>query len=167
MTLLAFDTVFGIPSHPLVVHAAVVLVPLAALALVATGWRAAWRRVYYLPITLMAVAGAGAAFVAKQTGESLQHSLRAAGKRVGDHPQHGNIAFVAAFLFAAACVALYVYQTYGEQIRARLGWSDRFRLPVDEQVALYVAAIPFAALAVFAMVIAGHSGATLVWKTNK
>jgi len=167
MTLLAFDTVFGIPSHPLVVHAAVVLVPLAALALVATGWRAAWRRIYYLPITLMAVAGAGAAFFAKQTGESLRHSLRQAGKQVGNYPQQGDIAFVAAVLFAMACVAPYVYQTYGEQIRARLGWTDRFRLPVDEQVALYAAAIPFAALAVYTMVVAGHSGATLVWKTNK
>lgn len=167
MTLLAFDTVFGIPSHPLVVHAAVVLVPLAALAFVATGWRAAWRQIYYLPITLMAVAGAGAAFFAKQTGSSLRHSIRQAGKQVGNHPQQGNIAFLAAFLFAMACVALYVYQTYGEEIRERFGWTNRFRLPVNEQVALYVITIPVAALAVYTMVVAGHSGATLVWKTNK
>jgi hypothetical protein len=30
-----------------------------------------------------------------------------------------------------------------------------------------VATVPFAALAVAAMIIAGHSGATLVWSTNK
>jgi uncharacterized membrane protein len=169
MTLLefGFDNAFGLPAHPLVVHAAVVLVPLAALAFVATGWRAAWRQAYYLPITLLAVAGSVASWVAKQTGESLQETVRAAGKRVGDHPQHGDIAFVTATLFALACVAVYVYQTYGEQLRERFGLQEKFRLPVDEQVALYVATVPFAALAVVAMVIAGHSGATLVWSTNK
>jgi uncharacterized membrane protein len=93
--------------------------------------------------------------------------VRAAGKRVGDHPQHGDIAFVTATLFAMACVAVYVYQQYGEQLRERLGLQDRFRLPVDEHVALYVSTVPFAALAVVAMVVAGHSGATLVWSTNK
>lgn len=169
MTLLefGFDNAFGLPAHPLVVHAAVVLVPLAALAFVATGWRAAWRQTYYLPITLLAVAGSVASWVAKQTGESLQETVRAAGKRVGDHPQNGDVAFVTATLFAMACVAVYVYQTYGEQLRERFGLQDKFRLPVDEQVALYVATVPLAALAVVAMVIAGHSGATLVWSMNK
>ena len=88
------DTVFGLPAHPLLVHAAVVLVPLAALALIATGWHEAWRRAYLLPITLLAVGGAGFSFLAKQSGESLQQSVRAAGKRVGDHPEQGDTAFV-------------------------------------------------------------------------
>jgi hypothetical protein len=67
MTLLefGFDNAFGLPAHPLVVHAAVVLVPLAALAFVATGWRAAWRQAYYLPIMLLAVAGSVASWIAK------------------------------------------------------------------------------------------------------
>jgi len=100
--------VFGVPAHPLLVHAAVVLVPLAAIALIATGWREAWRRAYYLPIALMAVAGAGATFFAKQTGESLAQTVRQAGKRIGDHPEQGDSALVFSGLFAMACVALYV-----------------------------------------------------------
>jgi hypothetical protein len=42
------DKVYGLPAHPLLVHAAVVLVPLAAVALVTTGWRETWRRAYLL-----------------------------------------------------------------------------------------------------------------------
>lgn len=68
---LSFPKIFGLPAHPLLVHAAVVLVPLAALALVAVGWKEAWRRVYYLPVALIAMAGAGSAFLAKQSGETL------------------------------------------------------------------------------------------------
>jgi hypothetical protein len=160
------DKVFGLPPHPLLVHAAVVLVPLAALALIATGWREAWRKAYLLPITLLAVGGAGFTFLAKQSGESLQESVRAAGKRVGEHPEQGDTAFVFAGLFAVTCLALYAYQTWGEQLRDRLGWTERFRLPVNETVALYLVNVPVAALAIWAMLVAGHSGARLVWKTT-
>ena len=55
---------FGVPAHPLMVHVAVVLVPLAALALIAVGWNRAWRHQYYLPIALVSVAGAVGAFFA-------------------------------------------------------------------------------------------------------
>jgi len=158
-------SVFGLPAHPLVVHVAVILVPLAAIALIAVGWNATWRRRYYLPIALVAIAGAIGALLAKQTGGSLKHALRAAGKQAGSHPGQGDTAFVAAGLLAVACVALYVYDSYGDWIRERLGIVDRYRLPFDENLALYVAAVPVALLAIATMVMAGHSGATLVWKT--
>ncbi len=158
--------VFGVPAHPLLVHAAVVLVPLAAIALIATGWREAWRRAYYLPIALMAVVGAGATFFAKQTGEGLLQTVREAGKQVGDHPEQGNAALVFSGLLAMACVGLYVYHEYGERIREHVGWTDRFRLPFNEHAALYAASIPIAALAIATMIVAGHSGAQLVWKST-
>ncbi len=165
--LLFADSIFGLPAHPLVVHAAVVLVPLAALALIALGWRQAWRRAYYAPIAVLSIAGAVAAFLAKESGESLAESVRRAGKHVGEHPEQGDTAFVAAGLLAAACIALYVYESFGERIRARLNLSERFRLPFDENLALYAIAVPIAVLAIYTMVVAGHSGATLVWKTNR
>jgi hypothetical protein len=167
ISAVSFADVFGLPAHPLLVHAAVVLVPLAALALIGVGWNRAWRRPYYLPITLLAIAGAGATLLAKQTGESLAESVRQAGKRVGEHPEQGDTAFVFAALFAMACAALWLYDAYGEEIRARLGLSERLRLPVDENLALYLTAVPIAVLAIVTIVVAGHSGATLVWKTNR
>ena len=165
--ILFADSIFGLPAHPLLVHAAVVLVPLAAIALIAVGWRQAWRRIYYPPIAILAVGGAVAAFLAKQSGESLAESVRRAGKRVGEHPEQGDTAFVAAGLLAAACIALFVYERFGERIRERFELTDRFRLPFDENLALYVVAIPVAVLAIYTMVVAGHSGAELVWKTNR
>lgn len=159
------EKVFGLPSHPLLVHGAVVLVPLAALALIATGWNSAWRQRYYFAIMLLAVGGAGSAFLAKESGESLKQTLRAVGKRAGDHPDQGDRAFILAGLLAATCIVLYAYETFGDRIRTRLGWTERFRLPFDENVALYAVSIPIAALAIGAMIVAGHSGAQLVWKT--
>jgi hypothetical protein len=161
------DKIFGLPAHPLLVHAAVVLVPLAAVALIATGWKEAWRRAYYLPIALMSAGGAAAAFMAKQSGEPLQQAIRQAGKRVGEHPEQGDTAFVLSAVLAATCLALYAWQTFGERIRERVQLSDRWRLPFDENLALYAVSVPVALVAMWAMVVAGHSGATLVWKTNR
>ncbi len=65
----------GLPLHPLVVHATVVLVPLAVLgAIVAVVWPAARRR-YGSLVAVVALLGAVFAVVAEQTGEGLQHSL--------------------------------------------------------------------------------------------
>ena len=159
------DKAFGLPAHALLVHAAVVLVPLAAIALIAVGWKQAWRRQYYPPVALLAMGGAIAAFLAKQSGEPLAESVRHAGKKVGEHPEQGDTAFVLAMVFAGAAAIVYAWETFGAKVRERFGWE--WRLPVDDGVALYIAAIPFAALAIWAMIAAGHSGATLVWKTNR
>jgi hypothetical protein len=159
------ESVFGLPTHPLVVHAAVVLVPLAALALIAVGWNARWRSKYYLPIMLVSLAGAAGSFLAQQTGGPLKRTLREAGKRVGSHPQQGQTAFIFAILLAGVCFALYFYDEYGDRLREWLGIGNRYRLPIDENIVLYAIAVPIAAVAIATMTLAGHSGATLVWKT--
>ena len=61
--MFGIDKVGGVPVHPLVVHGAVVLVPLAVLALIALGWKAEWRRSYALHIAVLALAGAGATWL--------------------------------------------------------------------------------------------------------
>ena len=53
--MFGIDTFSVCRLHPLVVHVAVVLVPLAALALIAVGWRKHGARLYMLPIVLMAL----------------------------------------------------------------------------------------------------------------
>ena len=156
---LAFSTAFGLPAHVLLVHAAVVLVPLAALALVATGWRSAWRESYAGPIALMAVAGAVFAFLAKQSGEPLKNDIRQAARAAGqaanfgEHPENGDTAFVFAMLFGLTALGLWLATRY----RERLG------LPTWAPMAAYGLGVGAAVIATLTMVIAGHSGATLAW----
>ena len=76
-----FDLIAGIPVHPLVVHAAVVLLPLSALALIAIIIVPRLRRpLGWLTMAGLAV-GAGAAIVARLSGEQLA-------ARVGEPQQH-------------------------------------------------------------------------------
>ena len=45
-------TIFGIPAHPLLVHAVVVLLPLAAVCAAALAVRPSWRQRYAWPAEL-------------------------------------------------------------------------------------------------------------------
>lgn len=157
--LFAISSISGVPAHPLLVHAAVVLVPVAAVALIATGWRSNWRRDYAAPVAVLALVGAVFAFLAKQTGETLQGEVRSAARlagqsaNFGDHPENGDTAFIFAMLFGLSAVALWAVDRY----RVRLG------LPQWAPIAAYGVSVAVALIATLTMVVAGHSGAALVW----
>lgn len=153
-------TIADLPAHPLVVHGAVVLVPLAAVYHVATGWRPAWRRVSALPAAALGIAAAVFAWLAKVSGEPLEDSVkeaaRAAGQRArfGDHPEQGDAAFAWAAMLGLALAGFAVLALI-ERKRALPGWAP---------LAAWAAAGIIGAVAIAAMTIAGHSGAELVWK---
>ena len=69
-----FERVLGLPAHPFFIHAAVVLVPLLAIAgILYAVWPAARRNVRWTMIVL-AVATPGAVFAAKESGEAFEKS---------------------------------------------------------------------------------------------
>ena len=73
------DTVFGVPLHPLVNHAAVVLVPLAVLGTLLITVVPRWRTVYgWLVVALAAVAFATVPVVTR-SGRNLEASLELGG----------------------------------------------------------------------------------------
>ncbi|GMV84428.1 MAG: hypothetical protein AMXMBFR80_02860 [Dehalococcoidia bacterium] len=160
MLFLEISTIAGLPAHALLVHAAVVLVPLAAVALAVTCWKASWRKAYSLPVALIAVGGAAAALLAKEAGESLEDTVARAARsegvtaRFGDHPEQGDAAFAFALLLAFAAVAVWAVDR----------WGKRFNLPAWAPLATYAVALVPAGIALIIMVVAGHSGAELVWK---
>ncbi len=161
--MLGVDTVFGLPVHALVVHFAVVLVPLAATGVLVTAWKSDWRQRYMLPLALIAVIGAGAAIVAASSGETLEHTVRTsaeatgASARFGDHPEQGNQAEILSIAFALGAVGLYSIEEPFLNLK-RFGLTDLHTKGV------IVICCVLAVLALISMIVAGHSGATLVWK---
>ena len=143
-----FDTVAGLPVHPLVIHAVVVLGPLAALLLVAYAARPAWRTGLRWPTVVLSLVAAGSAWVATESGEALE-------ERVGDpgfeHADKGELAAISMYVLAGAAVVVVF-------LLARAGQAAR-----TTAVAVVVS-LAAAAFAVYAVVDAGHSGASSVWK---
>ncbi len=76
-----FDVFNGLPVHPLVVHAVVVLLPLAVLGTLAIAVRPRWRRGYGPLVVACAAAGTALTPVATSSGDALE-------KRVGDPGAH-------------------------------------------------------------------------------
>jgi len=79
-----FDLINGIPIHPLVVHAVVVLLPLAILGTIAIALRPDWRKAYGHLVVAAAAAATALIPVATSSGEALE-------KHVGDPGKHAQL----------------------------------------------------------------------------
>ncbi|GEP39318.1 hypothetical protein NPS01_29810 [Nocardioides psychrotolerans] len=79
-----FDLINGIPLHPLVVHAVVVLLPLAMLGTIAIAVRPRWRATYGPLVVGAALVATILCPVATSSGEALE-------KRVGDPGEHADL----------------------------------------------------------------------------
>ena len=83
-----FDLINGIPLHPLVVHAAVVLVPLSALGVLLMAAVPRFSRKLGWLVVLGALAATGACFVAKLAGQQLAARI---GEPGFDHQSLGDL----------------------------------------------------------------------------
>ena len=79
-----FDLINGLPLHPLVVHAVVVLLPLAAIGTIAMVVRPEWRHHYGWLVVAVTAAATIVIPVATSSGEDLE-------KRVGDPGEHADL----------------------------------------------------------------------------
>ena len=151
-----FDTVGGLPTHPLVVHLAVVMLPLATLALMSIIIVPAWRASHGWLTMAGLTAGAGGAFLAAQTGETLA-------QQVGLPQQHakwGDLLEKAALGLFVVAVIWFVLQR-----RAAAGTPGTARrvLGPPAQATAAVLSIILAVGVLALTVVVGHSGATAVW----
>ena len=91
-------TVDGIPAHPLVVHAVVVLLPLAAVGTLLVVARPAWRRQLGVWVLLLALGGVAAIPVATQTGEQLEHAIGGS-ELIAIHEERAETLLIPAMIF--------------------------------------------------------------------
>jgi uncharacterized membrane protein len=86
------ESVLGLPLHPLVVHAAVVLVPLAAVMTIVIAVDPTRRARFGVLTWLLAAAAAGASVAARLTGQNLAATLypRRVPSAVVDHQSFGQ-----------------------------------------------------------------------------
>ncbi len=118
------DEINGLPVHPLAVHAAVVLVPLAGLlgVLFAIPRTRRWARI---PLVAVAVGAALTVFVTKESGERLSAVLGTdrgnadpVSKLVQEHSERAELLFVFTLVFAVLAVVALVLTRAPERQRA-------------------------------------------------
>jgi cytochrome b involved in lipid metabolism len=140
-----FDTIGDLPLHPLTVHAASVLIPLSAIALVLLVFVPKWRKAYF-PLTLGALAvSVGLAFAAKQSGEALAARVG----NPGEHQALGDLLFPASIGLFFLGLAFYFF-TKTEKPK----WT--LQLAGGLSTAAVVGVVVLS-------VLVGHSGAQATW----
>ncbi|GAB2610298.1 hypothetical protein Aab01nite_24500 [Paractinoplanes abujensis] len=156
-----FDQINGLPVHALVLHAAVIFVPLLAVGAVVYALVPRWRPKLGWAVVLLAVAAPASAFVAKASGTELYNRLldqgmSGRGKEIlDDHMGFGTL--TAWFALALGVVSI---------VLVALTWRRAGgRLPMIGEVGAAVVLIVLAALSGYYVFKTGDSGATAVWGT--
>ena len=148
------EELFGLPAHPLVVHAAVVLLPLAALLTVLCAAIPRARR-WYAPVALgLALVAVAAVGLAQGSGEELEEHLDET-ELVEEHTEQGEqvLPWAIAVLVAAGAVTAIPLLA-----RRRPSISGRTVTAVAVAISL-VAGVG----ATWTIVDVGHSGAKATW----
>lgn len=141
-----FDTAFGLPLHPLLVHLPVVLLPLSAVAMVLLVLAPSLRQRLAVPAFVLVAAGALGTVAAMLSGTAFV-------ERVGDpgvHAQLGTALMVCSLFYLAIAGGWLLWVGRADRrgtLPAALGWLSAL-LSVGI-IALTVAT--------------GHSGASAVW----
>jgi uncharacterized membrane protein/predicted heme/steroid binding protein len=145
-----FESVAGLPLHPLIVHVAVVLVPLAALFLIVLVIVPRWAAKYGWIALITLGLGTGAAFVAVESGQALAATI-------GEPPTHGIIGRIAPWL----AVGLFVLALSWLVLQRRSYAKDQHRSGGALVTGVLTAVAALVVVGWYGYV--GHSGATAVW----
>jgi hypothetical protein len=154
--------VFGLPAHPLLVHAVVVLVPLVAAGAVAAvlwpslrariGWLLAAGAVLNLVLTPFTVA----------SGEALEERVRESAA-LESHAEQGQLLLPWVAVLAAAMVLYVVLESRRAKTGAAPPGTPRSWLGRPAALALAAIVVVTAAGSAYVGVLIGHSGAQATW----
>ena len=145
--------VFGLPLHPLVVHAVVIVVPLAAIGALLLVVLPRLRPAYGWLTVGFAVAGAASAIVARVSGQALAEDFGLTNSaRVARHMTLGGWTPWPALVLALS-LAGFIWAT------RRRGEDRQVNLVRVSGALTFVAAIASLVL----VGLTGHAGATAVW----
>jgi hypothetical protein len=150
----------GLPAHILLVHAVVVLGPIAGLAAIAYAAAPRWRRYLAWPLGVLSLGLVPVALVTAQAGEQLQKA-RPSTELVREHAEQGDVLKVVSVIFFVIVAAMIVVSF--EPIGRRLAFLGSLRENRVLRTVLLVAGALAGAFFVYQSVITGHSGAASVW----
>ncbi|WP_433827370.1 DUF2231 domain-containing protein [Actinoplanes sp. CA-015351] len=157
---MVFDQVNGLPVHILVLHAAVIFVPLLALGSIVYALVARWRAKIGWAVALLAVVAPISAVVSKLSGTELYNRLLDNGMSgpgkviLDDHMNYGTITMWLSIALGVVSLVLVV-------LTSRAGAA----LPKVADIAFAVVIVVLAVLTGYYIFNTGDTGANAVWGT--
>ena len=143
------EEVWGLPLHPLVIHAVVVLVPLTAVGAVIMALRPRFTKRFGVIVVIGAIVSTVSAFLAKQSGETLARTRPVS----GEHVMAGEVVPLPVLGFAVLLTVFWLFDRGVPGNRVRPVWLKL----------LAVVVVAAAVACTYLVVISGHTGALSVW----
>ncbi len=161
------DEFFGVATHPLAVHAPLVLIPLLTIASVVALARPTWRSKATVPLAALSFVMLLMLFLAKESGESLLDSdsvfLNGTQAMISRHEDLANQTFVFGvvwfLLAAAAAIAQYAARRTATSATASTSSLGGSQLVLVLNVLAAIAAV----VTTIWLIRAGHAGAESRW----
>lgn len=154
-----FDQINGLPVHVLVLHAAVVFVPLLALGAIVYALVTRWRARIGWAVVLLAIVAPLSALVTMLSGNQLYDNLKADNRVSGagaaildDHMGYGTLTFWLSLALGIVSVILVVATQ-----------RSSVNLPRVADLGLAVVMVVLAVITGYFVFKTGDSGATAVW----
>jgi hypothetical protein len=153
-----FDKLLGLPAHPLLVHAAVIFIPLLIAGTVVYGLFPQFRNKTDWAVAALSVAAPLSALFAKLSGDKLRQRLINQGlggqtlSRVNEHRSlAGVLLYLTIALGVTTLVMMFMLSRWGSALPA---WSS---------IAMRVVVLGVAGVSAYYMFWTGHAGARAVW----
>ena len=151
----------GLPFHALILHAAVVLAPLAALLAIAYALLPRWRYLTRWPTVVMAAVALVTVWMSRLSGQSLLDSRPELAPLVREHQERGQLLSLLTILFTVVVVVAFWGLGGPSGFSSGSGARTMRSAAIDRGLSL---AVVGASLLVLVWVfLTGDAGARAVW----
>ena len=150
----------GLPAHILLIHAVVVLAPVAGLAAIVYAAAPRWRGYLAWPLGVLSLGLVPLSLITAEAGEQLEEA-RPSSALIREHAEQGDVLKAVSVVFFVVVAATLVASH--EPIGRRFAFLGSLRTNRVVRLALPVVAAAAGAFFVYQSIITGHSGAASVW----
>ncbi|MGZ0151914.1 DUF2231 domain-containing protein [Kribbella sp. WER1] len=151
-----FERFGSLPLHVLVIHLAVVLLPVSALTAIAFAAVPKWRSLLRWPALVLGIGALVCAFVAKKSGDAFVAALPQLRQLVAVHRSRGNLLLWLVLAFAVLVVAAFLL----------LPATGKGAVAINSrplQLAVSAAVVVMAVVVIYQTIRTGDAGARAVW----
>jgi hypothetical protein len=156
-----FERFENLPLHVLVIHAAVVVLPVGALTGIAFALVPKWRWLLRWPVLLLGLGSALLAYVAMESGKALVAAVPQLAQLIKLHQARGLLLFWFSLAFMVLTILAFLWLTGPSALASGKGAKATKSRPLE--LVLSAAVVVMGVLVIWQTVRTGDAGAKAVW----
>jgi peptidoglycan/LPS O-acetylase OafA/YrhL len=156
-----FERFGDLPLHVLVIHLAVVVLPVAALTAIAFAVLPKWRWLLRWPALVLGLGALVCAFVAKKSGDAFLAAVPQLEKLVALHRSRANLLLWLVVAFAVLVVAAFLLLSGPTALTSGKGAKATKSRPLE--LVLSAAVVVLGVVVIYQTIRTGDAGARAVW----